>query len=243
MRHSLLVALTVILFPLAAPAAIVIDRFDDAGSALANSGAAVISNITSGAMLGGRRLMQAAWLSGGGDVTLEVDFNGNGDYGLVIDSGTTGLSNAIYDGAGGGGLGGVDLTDGGTLDAIRVGVRLNDTDTTATLQMKDLDGDTATLIKTIPSGATGLTPVTFRYADMSHAPGPVDFTAIDRVAFVFEPESDGSTLRLEVIGAVDLAADNPVPALGRPGLVALGMALLGAAGLALRRGRAAVPGL
>jgi len=225
MKSALAAALASSFFSFTAHAAIVIDLFNDAGLTAAASGFTVGTDITAGSMVGGERVMQAVWLSGGGNVNVEVDRLGNGTYELTTDPGTLGFSQVVFEGVAFAGLGGIDVTDGGVLDTIGMRVLGIDTDTLVTAQMRDTDGDTATLLKLIPSTLSTPDAVRFRFADMSQGPGTFDFTAVDRIGFTIEPQAAGSMLQLEATLILDAV---PIPAMGWPGVALLGVLLTGA---------------
>lgn len=122
--------LVLILAVAATPAsAFHIDTFDDAQLASAFSGNSYVVNAVPGSMLGGDRDVIAHYHYGPNSIDADIDAGGNGLYDISFGAGTFGHSEVHYDGIGAVGLGGVDFTDGGSLNAVVVHVPLADSPT------------------------------------------------------------------------------------------------------------------
>jgi len=138
------------------------------------------------------------------------------------------VSKIVYNGIGGSGLGGVDVTEGGTLDTFSLFVVLGDFPTDIALTVSD-GTNTASLMQTSPFLAINV-PLLFEYS--SFAGDPVDFTMIEYISIDLITTHPMADLQLAII---DFVGTTSVP---EPGVLAvLGFGLIGL-GL-VRRKRAA----
>jgi len=138
------------------------------------------------------------------------------------------VSKIVYNGIGGSGLGGVDVTEGGTLDTFSLFVVLGDFPTDIALTVSD-GTNTASLMQTTPFLAINV-PLLFEYS--SFAGDPVDFTMIEYIIIDLITTHPMADLQLAII---DFVGTTSVP---EPGVLAvLGFGLIGL-GL-VRRKRAA----
>jgi hypothetical protein len=138
------------------------------------------------------------------------------------------VSKIVYNGIGGSGLGGVDVTEGGTLDTFSLFVVLGDFPTDIALTVSD-GTNTASLMQTTPFLAINV-PLLFEYS--SFAGDPVDFTMIEYISIDLITTHPMADLQLAII---DFVGTTSVP---EPGVLAvLGFGLIGL-GL-VRRKRAA----
>ena len=148
---------------------------------------------------------------------------------LTLDNTDTfSVSKIVYNGIGGSGLGGVDVTEGGTLDTFSLFVVLGDFPTDIALTVSD-GTNTASLMQTSPFLAINV-PLLFEYS--SFAGDPVDFTMIEYISIDLITTHPMADLQLAII---DFVGTTSVP---EPGVLAvLGFGLIGL-GL-VRRKRAA----
>ena len=138
------------------------------------------------------------------------------------------VSKIVYNGIGGSGLGGVDVTEGGTLDTVSLFVVLGDFPTDIALTVSD-GTNTASLMQTTPFLAINV-PLLFEYSSFAGDPG--DFTTIEYISIDLIATHPMADLQLAII---DFAGTTSVP---EPGVLAvLGFGLIGL-GL-VRRKRAA----
>jgi len=128
------------------------------------------------------------------------------------------VSKIVYNGIGGSGLGGVDVTEGGTLDTFSLFVVLGDFPTDIALTVSD-GTNTASLMQTTPFLAINV-PLLFEYS--SFAGDPVDFTMIEYIIIDLITTHPMADLQLAII---DFVGTTSVP---EPGVLAvLGFGLIG----------------
>ena len=128
------------------------------------------------------------------------------------------VSKIVYNGIGGSGLGGVDVTEGGTLDTFSLFVVLGDFPTDIALTVSD-GTNTASLMQTTPFLAINV-PLLFEYS--SFAGDPVDFTMIEYISIDLITTHPMADLQLAII---DFVGTTSVP---EPGVLAvLGFGLIG----------------
>ena len=128
------------------------------------------------------------------------------------------VSKIVYNVIGGSGLGGVDVTEGGTLDTFSLFVVLGDFPTDIALTVSD-GTNTASLMQTSPFLAINV-PLLFEYS--SFAGDPVDFTTIEYISIDLITTHPMADLQLAII---DFVGTTSVP---EPGVLAvLGFGLIG----------------
>ncbi|MDE0794264.1 MAG: hypothetical protein OSB76_01305 [Alphaproteobacteria bacterium] len=176
---KMLTALAVTTLSVGSAQALTIDNFttnqlvvDGSGSGAASSTVSDIVNI-----LGTNRTISVEQL-GPGTTPSSVSIN-VGTSGLLTLGNTDpfSVSNISYNGIGGGGLGGVDVTEDGSLNAFSLLVVAGDFSTNIALTVSD-GVNTSSLVIPTP-GLASFVPLFFAYAPF--VGGPVDFTAIDYI--------------------------------------------------------------
>ena len=220
-----LVALVFAGFLMTSPASAIltIDSFDVGTTSItANSGTPVVSQtlggLPAGDTIGGVRFSQVTWQSG----ALSASMNANppaGVMGLSSNTGVTALFELGYD-AGGAGLGGIDLTEGGLSPGFAVFFTSADAGSATTVTLEDTGGDTLT--RTLNTPGPGF--LFFQYAAFA---GVGDVTDIDSIDFSIQGVVDGD-YQVELIQSRDRPGDGipePITAtLALVGLCALGVA-------------------
>ena len=205
--------------------AIVVDTFSEGPQTVSVSAAPgtdtdTVTGLTTTETIGGARMLTLE--------LLESDFGGtssdvvNTAMGLMSynnDSGNLSTLEVLWD-ADGAGLGGVDITDGGT--DIGLSLALLASDLGGVIEFTIMDtaaegGDSASLALVAPDSASILF---FTYEDFVGV-GDVNLEMIDSIKMVITPEKDGDyTIDL-------LESGNPIPEPVTASLGALGIAALG----------------
>jgi hypothetical protein len=203
-----------LLFFVAAPAsALIIDTFDDVATATANSGTPFDSDTTAaGSFLGTNRLLSATWVSGGNDVDGDVDLAGNSLLIVSLPPDTLGTVAVSWQN-----IGGADLTEGSTLNAI--GIEIVFDDLPADLIVNVTDGSSNTGQSTLATAGGIFAPqeVAIPFASFS---GSVDFTDVESISLVVSPLFPATDVQL---GFIESTVPEPSTGL----LLGLGMAVLG----------------
>lgn len=144
--------------------------------------------------------------------------------------GVTGSGFVVWDGAGSAGLGGVDLTDGGTNDAILSTIIFADGASQLEFMVTDTSGTSGTAIYQIPTGISGSTVASVLFSGFTNS---VDFTAVDSLLLSMSSTVPGTAFSIDLVSAGVASAPAPVP-LPAAGLL-LGSVLVGGGTLAARR--------
>jgi len=218
--------------------AFVIDSFDDPQSASAFNGNDYDTNAAVGGMLGGDRDLIAHYHYGPHSVDADVNSGGGGLLNISLGANTAGHTEVHYDGIGAIGLGGVDFTAGGTLNAIAVHVPFDDLPVNVTITARS-GLDRSSLMVGLPGAIFSPTVLPFMFSDFIVDFGAgANFTAIDKLEVAFRPQIESTDLQIDMIEVINIPGDNPsVP---EPSTYAMaGMALAGLALCAWRRRRRA----
>jgi len=196
--------------------AIIIDTFDTSQSAANVIPFPPVPTSVAGGpgIIGGERDFDLTLLSGPG-ATLQANFGGNS----MLEHGQLGSSTAtsliVWDGPDGDastldptGLGGVDLTDGGTLTGILLGLDVNDLVAPLTLTAYTDAGNFSSATVILPGGVPPMIFLFVPFLDfVTQAGTGADFTNIGALSlFIDGSQTPSLDVQLDLI-----AASNPVP--------------------------------
>jgi hypothetical protein len=202
--------------------ALTIDTFNTNQSVIDGLGggatSSVVSDLTN--ILGTDRTVSINQLGPGGTPS-EININ-TGTPGILTLGNTDAfsVSNITYNGIGGAGLGGVDVTEGGNDDRFTLFVVFGDFPTGIELTVSD-GANTASLQVSTPAFAVG-TPLFFEYT--SFVGGSVDFTMIDMINIQLTTTTPVSDLQLDFFGTTSEIPEPGILALLGLGLTGLGFA-------------------
>ena len=177
-----------------------IDSFDTYQTQTANSGNPSDSSEISGAgILGSYREMEALWTAGPNDVQTTADAGGSGVFNFSLGADTDGKAYLTWDGAGDAGLGGYDLTDGGTQDRIRVALLFDDLPADCRIAVLDTSGGFSYGDLRFPGGVFTETYFDVLYSDFLHLGSPADFTDIDLVTVAIQCDYPATDIQMDFV--------------------------------------------
>jgi len=177
-----------------------IDSFDTYQSQTANQGNPNDSGEVSGAgILGSYREMAATWLSGPNDVQTTADAGGTGVFNFSLGADTDGRSTLTWNGSGSTGLGGYDLTDGGTQDRIRVALLFDDLPADCIISVVDTAGHMSNGDIRFPGGVFSSTYFDLLYSDFVPFNGPADFTDVDFIQMGLDPDYPATDIQIDFV--------------------------------------------
>lgn len=205
--------------------ALTIDTFNTSQVVLdsspgASDGATVSTVSDVANILGTDRIVSVDQL-GAGTTASQVNIN-TGTPGLLTLGNTDAfsVSNITYNGIGGAGLLGVDVTEGGTDDRFALFQVSGDFPTNITITVTDTLANTAALmVSSAPLGSN--VPLNFEYVNF--VGGPVDFTLIDYINIELVTTNDQADLQLDFFGTTTEVAEPGVLAVLGLGLAGLGL--------------------
>ena len=184
-------------------------------------------------IIGGEREADIDRLTGSDSASLAFNSGGTGTMSIANGTGGTSASLVIYDGVGSGGgaagLGGVDLTVGGTQDAFDLRIIANDFAAAVSISVVS-GGDTSFLTVLSPGGNPGPSsvPMLFEYASFA---GVADFTSVDAIFLNVDTSLNNATdIELDFFGTTTTEVAEPETLL----ILGLGLAGLGFARRRLR---------
>ena len=203
--------------------ALTIDTFNTNQSVIDGIGAGASSSVVSDAtnILGTDRTVSIEQL-GPGSTPSEVNIN-LGTPGILTLGNTDAfsVSSITYNGSGGAGLGGVDVTEGGNDDRFTLFQVTGDFPTNITITVADYLANTASL--TVASAPLGTNvPLFFEYA--SFLGDVVDFTMIDIINIELVTTNEQADLQLDFFGTTSEIPEPAVLAILGLGLTGLGFA-------------------
>lgn len=185
------------------------------------SDGATTSTVSDGAnILGTDRIVSVDQL-GAGQTASQVNIN-TGTPGLLTLGNTDAfsVSNITYNGIAGAGLGGEDLTEGGTDDRFSLFQVSGDFPTNITITVTDTLANTAALMVSSAPLGVGVA-LQFEYIDFIG--GAVDFTMIDYINIELLTTNDQADLQLDFFGTTTEVAEPGVLAVLGLGLAGLGL--------------------
>lgn len=228
-KHALAAMLALVALPTGpvAAATIIIDQFVAPQYVVSRPGPGNVaaSEVAAPLSIGGYREMRVTngqnRLNG---TSLET---GGGVADFSNASRTAGSGTLTWNGIGSTGLGGLDVTDNGTNDAVFFDVVFSDADVDLAFAVVDTRGRTSTYSYLVGEELSG-TPVVFSFADFT---GNADLTSINSVSFRLSGRSPSVDASLDLLYFGSTLTSVPLPASG----ILLGAALLGAGLMGRRR--------
>ncbi|MFC3059620.1 VPLPA-CTERM sorting domain-containing protein [Paenirhodobacter populi] len=136
---------------------------------------------------------------------------------------TSGTGTVLWDGIGSTGLGGVDLTDGGTNNALFLDVIFADANLTLSFSVTDTAGFTSTISKTVAESLLEPTSLSFLFSDFS---GSANFSSLNSISLILTGTTQGLDASIDTVYAASTLPAVPLPAAGWlmvGGLAALGV--------------------
>lgn len=235
---KILASVTLIAFLSAASAnAVVIDTFDISQALKANSGITQDSGVAGldASILGGERDMLLDWFSGAANLELTANAGspGNGLLSFSAGAQTSGQGEVVWDGDDGDplslnplGLGGIDLTDGGTLDRIAVGVESDDWPVHLVFEVYTNSFDWSSATLELPGGISSAQTFELLFSAFTPQVASIgagaDFTNVGAIRLIIDDQ------RAETDLSIRFVESTPEPAT---------LSLLALGGLALLRRR------
>jgi hypothetical protein len=229
--HKAILGLSLALSALLASSAgaVIIDDFDTAQTLLANSGTPSTSSSVGPAagIVGGHRDAAANWTSGPNDVDLDIDTGTASALDLSLGSDTMGNAMLQWDGGDGSisldptGLGSVDLTASGTLNALAINVLFDDLPVSVQLFVYTDGGNWSSASLGLPGGIFSASSYTVPFSSFSVGGGSgATFSSVGAIEMVIQPQFGATDLTLDFIESTYVPEPSSI-ALGAIGLIGL----------------------
>jgi len=198
--------------------AVVIDNFDTGNTNITRNSVGTSTDTANGNpadIIGNDRDASLTYISGELDASAQAN-PPTGRFSWSNAAGVTSSASLVWD-DGAGGLGGVDLTEGGLSDAILMELVTIDLDVQLTFTVEDTQGGSSS--RTL----TGLTPGELKFAYASFT-GTANFTDVNRISLLFEgPANVDATI--DLVSTSQLVPEPASVLLFGVGLTALGGAM------------------
>jgi len=198
--------------------AVVIDNFDTGNTNITRTSVGTSTDTANGNpadIIGNDRDASLTYISGELDASAQAN-PPTGRFSWSNAAGVTSSASLVWD-DGAGGLGGVDLTEGGLSDAILMELVTIDLDVQLTFTVEDTQGGSSS--RTL----TGLTPGELKFAYASFT-GTANFTDVNRISLLFEgPANVDATI--DLVSTSQLVPEPASVLLFGVGLTALGGAM------------------
>lgn len=180
--------------------ALLIDSFDVTQSLGANSSTTSSNGLATGSsIVGGERDATVDFISGPNSADLDINPGSNSLLNLSNGANTLGSATLLYDGAGGIGLGGVDMTDGGATNGIGIEIAFDDLPVNLIFTVTDVFASVGTSTITTSGGIFSPTQVALAFASFS---GAVDFSAVDSILIEVVPLQAATDIQIDFIETV-----------------------------------------
>jgi len=198
--------------------AVVIDNFDTGNTNITRTSVGTSTDTANGNpadIIGNDRDASLTYISG--ELAASAQANPpTGRFSWSNAAGVTSSASLVWD-DGAGGLGGVDLTEGGLSDAILMELVTIDLDVQLTFTVEDTQGGSSS------RALTGLTPGELKFAYASFT-GTANFTDVNRISLLFEgPANVDATI--DLVSTSQLVPEPASVLLFGVGLTALGGAM------------------
>jgi hypothetical protein len=186
--------------------AVIIDTFDTSQSLSADMFTDDFGSVAGGGILGGERDSVVIWDSGPNTVDVEVNAGSSGLLNFSSGAATIGYADFIWDGLDGSdavdfaGLGGVDLTAGGTLNAIALNVAFDDLPVEVGMSIATDAGNFSSASLNLPGGI--FTPQSYSILFSAFVPdvgAGADFTNVNAILLWIQGELAATDVQLDFI--------------------------------------------
>ena len=231
LKHALYALLAAVTLPVgsAGAATIIIDEFIAPQTVVAVPGPGAVSSseVKAPLSIGGYRDMRVVNNNRRTNGTTLEARDGALDFSNA--SRTSGTGTVTWNGLRSTGLRGLDVTDGGTNDAVIFDVLFADAEVDLTFSVIDTRGRTSSYSYLIKEALTRSSVVFFKFTDFA---GTADLKSINSVSFTLSGRTASVDATLDLLSFGQTPVPVPVPASG----LLLGTAVLGAGMLRRRRG-------
>ncbi len=206
--HGVLVTAVAFLAVESASAAIIIDSFDDS-QVVTQTGIGTAAGFVNGAMIGGQRDVEVIVTNGETDLEMTADAGGNSLLTHSQDSNVVGSTLVVWDGIDNDpltvdptGLGGVDLTGGGILDAIAIRITFDDLPVNLTMRVGN-GANVSERMLALPGGI--FSPILFvlPFASFATLSGTgADFMDVGVIELMIDGQIGGTDVEIDFLQAI-----------------------------------------